>query len=561
MAEAERRQDMDFVQYARIIWLRRYTVLLTAVLAVLLALGVDAIRTRQYQGTAQIQLLSQNIQSNGSVVPLQPTDVSTDIALIQSAEVRTAAGRTLHIKSSLPTVSATEVGTTNVAQVQVTSTSPSLAARAANAYADAYVSVSSQRFLNTQLTAEKQIQAQINALSANASNLQGQLSNGSGGSSQSAISSQLTGIYTQIAALEGQLSSLQQATAEAHSGGVIISAASVPTSPSSPKPFQDAIIALVIGLIVGIGIALVRNLLDDRIRTQAELEHVTGNLPVLGLVPDIGEWRDSASTTLIAAEHPKSPTAEAYRALRTSIQFLSLDHPIRTLQVTSPAAGDGKTTTAANLACTIAQAGQRVILASCDLRKPRLHEFFGVPNTVGFTSVLVGHADLDQALVRIQGTNLLHLLPSGPIPPNPSELLGSSKAQELLSALGERADVVVVDTPPVLPVTDAAVVASQVDAVLLVATASKSTRRDVTRAMSSLGRVAAPLVGVVFNRASDLDSYAYYRYGYGYGYGYGTRSRNGRQAPDALRDTGELQPATAPRRRRAVAQAESPRGR
>ena len=234
----------------------------------------------------------------------------------------------------------------------------------------------------------------------------------------------------------------------------------------------------------------------------------------------VSEWRDKKKPFLVAAEHPKSPPAEAYRGLRTSIQFIGLDRTIKTVQITSPAAADGKTTTSANLAVTMAESGQNVVLVSCDLRRPRIHEFFGLANNFGFTSVLVGDTRLEDALISVPKFGNLTVLPSGPVPPNPSELLGSTKARDVFALLAQAADVVIIDSPPVLPVTDAAVLAGHVDAVVIVAAAQTTTRRDISRSIEVLNRVEAPIVGVVLNGASEADCYVYYRYGDQYGYGY-----------------------------------------
>ncbi len=171
----------------------------------------------------------------------------------------------------------------------------------------------------------------------------------------------------------------------------------------------------------------------------------------------------------------------------------------------------------------MAESGQNVVLVSCDLRRPRIHEFFGLANNFGFTSVLVGDTTLEDALISVPKFGNLTVLPSGPVPPNPSELLGSTKASEVFARLAQAADVVIIDSPPVLPVTDAAVLAGHVDAVVLVAAAQTTTRRDITRSIEVLNRVDAPIVGVVLNGASEADCYVYYRYGDQYGYGYATR--------------------------------------
>jgi capsular exopolysaccharide synthesis family protein len=193
---------------------------------------------------------------------------------------------------------------------------------------------------------------------------------------------------------------------------------------------------------------------------------------------------------------------------------MALDNPTKVLQITSPSAGDGKTTTSANLAWIMAEAGQRVILVGCDLRRPRIHAFFGLPNDIGFTSVLLGRAELRDALVPVPDQPRLQMLPTGPVPPNPSELLSSPMTQEVFRSLASYADIVVVDSAPILPVTDAAVLSTNADAVLLVVSAELDRRRDTVRSLEMLRQINAPLVGTVLNRAPESDSYSYYRYGY-----------------------------------------------
>ena len=199
---------------------------------------------------------------------------------------------------------------------------------------------------------------------------------------------------------------------------------------------------------------------------------------------------------------------------------------MHTLQITSPNAGEGKTATLSNLAVALARAGKRVGLVCCDLRRPRLHEFFGIANTVGFTSVLLGEVTLDAAMVRVKGEANIAVLPAGPLPPNPSELLASPRTAEVLTALQAHFDVVLVDSPPVLPASDAAVISGRVDVTLFVANAGETGRKEMSRALELLRQVGAPLIGVVLNGARNEPGS-----GYGYHYHYRPqeeRSRRGR---------------------------------
>ncbi|MDQ5854262.1 MAG: CpsD/CapB family tyrosine-protein kinase [Chloroflexota bacterium] len=216
----------------------------------------------------------------------------------------------------------------------------------------------------------------------------------------------------------------------------------------------------------------------------------------------------AADSRLIALRDPRSRAAEAYRTLRTNIQFASLDKPLRTLLATSSAPDEGKSTTIANLAVTIAQAEQRVILVDCDLRRPTLHTLFDVPNSTGLTSMMLE----EQAAPPLQPTDVptLMLLPSGPLPPRPADILGSRRMDAVIAALLHQADVVLFDTPPITSVTDAAVLATKVDGVLLVFR-SGSTRRDRARdARRLLEKVSAHVVGVVLTDVrAERDQYTY----------------------------------------------------
>ncbi|MBC8159966.1 MAG: CpsD/CapB family tyrosine-protein kinase [Roseiflexaceae bacterium] len=214
-------------------------------------------------------------------------------------------------------------------------------------------------------------------------------------------------------------------------------------------------------------------------------------------------------TQLITLRDPRSPAAEAYRTLRTNIQFSSLDNPLHTLLVTSTAPDEGKSTTICNLAVAMAQAEQRVILVECDLRRPSLHTLFGLPNEQGLTSLIL---EADQPLLPLHATEVpgLMLLTSGPLPPRPADILGSRRMEQLIARLRGEADVILFDTPPVVAVTDAAVLATRVDGVLLVLQAHKTSRERARQARQILEKVKANIIGVVLNGADAEQGYGYY---------------------------------------------------
>lgn len=212
---------------------------------------------------------------------------------------------------------------------------------------------------------------------------------------------------------------------------------------------------------------------------------------------------------LITMTDPRSPASEAYRTLRTNLSFYSLDEPLRTLVVTSPAPEEGKSTTVANLAVTIAQSGRRTILVDCDLRRPSLHEIFDVSNDTGLTTMVLD----ENAAIRLHDTGVdnLSLLTSGPKPPNPADLLGSRHVDRVLTLLTEQADMVLIDAPPVVGVTDAAVLGAKVDGVLLVVSAGKTRRDHAARAKETLEKARVRIVGVALTNApKDNTLHNYY---------------------------------------------------
>lgn len=242
--------------------------------------------------------------------------------------------------------------------------------------------------------------------------------------------------------------------------------------------------------------------LKDRrkVRRKEELEAIL-RLPVVGLLPQVAQRHHGDA--IVVLDKPRSASAEAYRTLRTSLMFMGIDKTVKCVQVTSATPGEGTTTVVTNLAAACVQAGMRVILLDCNLRRPMVHEAFGVSNDRGFTSVLRDECPLVEAVVNVEEEPFLAILPAGPVPPNPSELLSSERAKVILATLREHCDLLLIDTPPVLPTTDALVFSGHVDATLLVARTKGSTRREITRVGELLRQVKAPLVGTVLNGVKD----------------------------------------------------------
>lgn len=279
-----------------------------------------------------------------------------------------------------------------------------------------------------------------------------------------------------------------------------------PTGPSAPNTKMNLLLGLLAGLALGVGAALLRATLDNRIRGEADLRRVT-DAPLLG---GIAFDQDATRKPLLTQAAPQSPRAESFRQLRTNLQFANVSGRAQTVLVTSSLPGEGKSTTATNLAIALAQAGQSVCLIDADLRRPMVNEYLGLDRHVGLTSALVGSVDLNDVL-QPWGEDNLYVLASGPIPPNPSELLGSEQMKRLIVRLESSFDMVVIDAPPLLPVTDAAVLAQHVGGVVVVAGSQKLKIQDLEKSLTALEMVNANIFGVVLNRlpVKGPDAYAY----------------------------------------------------
>ncbi|MDP9343423.1 MAG: polysaccharide biosynthesis tyrosine autokinase [Actinomycetota bacterium] len=333
---------------------------------------------------------------------------------------------------------------------------------------------------------------------------------------QSTLSAERDSLVARLGVLQQELQTIQPPGTVQNEGGEVIQPANLPSAPSSPSHVRDGLLGLFAGLTLGAGWAFVRERLDDRIRSQHELERRL-EAPVLAAVSHIPAWRNDADAFSVLLRDPKSPAAEAYRTLRTNLQFLATKDPLRTLVVTSPTAGDGKTATAANLAVAMAQAGRKVFVISADLRRPRLHRFLGVPNEVGLSTLLADSSPVS-SVSKDAGVKNLRIIPSGPVPSNPAELLQGERMANVLQQLREFADVIIIDTPPVLAVADASILAALADGTLVVVNAASASRTTASQARRQLENAGARIIGSVLNNydPTSSDYYAYYYYYYQY---------------------------------------------
>lgn len=541
MEPMQDRSETDISEYLGVLRRRWFVVIGTMLLVVGIVAAVDFSKTPVYQASSQ--LLLQPKQSESIFAPIQSSSdptraVQNELKIVNSLAVQTAVKKAYGSDIS---IAATSGGEDDVIILSATDTDPRRAARKVNVYAETYQTERLDAIM-ADLTKSKNVlqqqindfQAQIDAVNAPLAKLDAVLAQTAATDPGYAnLVKQRTQIESEVAAkrsdMEKQLSDYQQRLQVLQlserlttTGGVqILNPATTPSAPISPNVARDLIQAALIGLILGICLAFLLEQVDDSIRTSGDLERATKPLPILGLIPLDDTWRDKNEPRITVQAAPVSATAEAYRSLRTTLQYLALHHPIGVVQVTSSNASEGKTSAIANLAYAFAEAGMSVAVIGCDLRRPRLHSFFQIDGAIGLTSVLLGSATLDESIQQSPVHPNIHVLTSGPRPPNPSELLSLDRTNDIIQAVLATHGIVLLDSPPVLPVTDALVLSRCVDATLFLAMEKDTSKRAAKRSILRLRQVDSPVIGTVLN---GVDAEGVYGSLYEY-YGYAPESR------------------------------------
>lgn len=290
---------------------------------------------------------------------------------------------------------------------------------------------------------------------------------------------------------------------------VVEQRASIPESPVVPKTTYNLALGLLAGVVIGISLAVLRDVLDNTVKDRQTIEEITKT----GVVGNIPLDKDRRTEPAISFDTDNSAIAEAFRKLRTNLQFLAVDAPPRVIVITSSVPGEGKSTTAINIALALAEADHNVVLVDGDMRRPSLHRYLDLVGQVGFSTVLSGRASLSESLQKTRFPGLT-VLTSGPIPPNPSELLASQAAKSLLSELRSEFDYVIVDSTPLLAVTDAAILSAASDGVLIIARYGRTKRDQLAHAVDSLRDVDASILGAVFTMTPTRGAAYYYNYSY-----------------------------------------------
>lgn len=307
------------------------------------------------------------------------------------------------------------------------------------------------------------------------------------------------------------LEALRLAKAQNTPAVVQVEKATKPTVPVSPKPMQTAMLAGLIGLLITAGIAFLVEFLDDTIKTPDDVKN-TLDTSVIGFIGDLHKSADE-SLGMYVAKQPRSPVSEAFRSIRTNLDYSSVDNPVRVILVTSPGESEGKSTIASNLAIVEAQSGKSVLLVDADMRRPKGHVMFNKPNRMGLSEIITGKLSIEEAVKSVEQINNLSIITCGNIPPNPSELLGSNKMAQIINEFRNAYDFIVVDSPPML-VSDAAILSTKVDGVIFVVIPGQTRVIAASRPMDELKQIGANILGVVVNRIPKNRGYYYGGYNY-----------------------------------------------
>ena len=510
--EIQEQDDSETIRdYLRLFWRWAWLIILAGILAGAASFLISIRMKPVYEAKSTILVSEASGTNTTDYTSLMASErltrtysemMTSETVLI---EVSQLLGLTTPLVDLAEMVTVSPVRDTQLIELAVRSTDPEEAARIANSlvgvFANQVQAIQSSRYSQS----KESLQAQLTEMERQIADFNEELDAAEDADEKDRLDSKLSQ-YQQI--YSNLLMSFEQVRlAEAQSSSNIsqIEPASVPYLPVSPKVLRNTALAVAVGMMLAAGGLVASEALDDTIKTPQDVQRVLG-LPVLGMIAR----NTIPDAYLITDYQPRSPVSEAYRMLRTNIQFANIDQPINTLLITSAEPLEGKSTISANLAVVNAQNGRDVTLVDCDLRRPTIHKRFGLPNKAGFSTLFI--STLDAMDTIRQATKIPHLsvLTTGPLPHNPAELIASRRMIEILKRIRAKGDMIILDTPPALAVTDASILAPVVDGVLLVLTPGSTKRMAARDMVEQITRVGGNILGVVFNNFSESrGAYAY----------------------------------------------------
>ncbi len=518
---------MELRQYWELLKKWLWLILLTTVIAALAAYFFSSRQTPIYRASTRL-LVSQSVTNSAS---LQYADIlaaerlsSTYAQMITARPILRAAidkaGLTgvVDLEKLAKLVSVQPVRDTQLIDLHVEYPDPIIATKLANALPEVFVEFNSQqqtaRYQELKISLQQQLQELSQEIQDTDAKLQA-LANATDAESkarEAVLEDRLAQYRSTFGNVLAQLENIRLAEANAQDTITVVEQAEVPQWPVRPRVMMNTLLAAIVGGMIGLGAAFLIEYLDDTIKTPDDIARIT-SASTLGI---IARGKGDSPDAIIALDEPRSPVAEAYRTIRTSIQFAGVDNPMRTIVITSAGPGEGKSTTAANLAVVMAQTGSKVVLIDADLRKPTQHKRWKLPNTVGLTGALLMDElsdNLDYLLTPTQTENLW-LLTSGQLPHNPSELLGSHKLKQLTKQLLKDYDILIFDSPPALAVTDPVILGREMDGVIVVVDSGATREPAIIHVLSEMERVQAHVLGIVINRFQRRGDSGYYYYYY-----------------------------------------------
>ena len=488
---------VDIREFMSKVGRHKWLIIAVAAFMIVLAAIYSYSRPSVYQATAQFLVrptLVQPLQAN----PFDTVSMPTEMQLVTSAQVANIARGTIGgtLQDVLDSVSVSNPANTQILDISYSAHTPQAAQAGAQAFAEAYQTFKHDQALGTIKSYSDTIRAQIADLDGQIASLNTQIAASAAGSpEEQSLTEERNSLDTARLASQNQLATVATLSSDP---GQVVEDAQRPTSPVSPKHKLDLALGLLLGLVAGVVLASLRDQARDRIQDPPLVARSLG-APILGSIPRAHRLH-VGSAHLASVDEPRGLAAEAYRTFRTNFLAVCKESKAKTILVTSARPGEGKTSTAANLAVALAQAGRSVVLVSADLRNPRIHAVFGVGNEQGLGQVLEGTLPLDEAIVETDLPDL-HILPSGPVAAidEPVELLQSDRMDEVLQECC-RSDFVIIDAPPIFPVADSLVLADLVDGVLFVTDAQSSTQASVAQSRRQIQQVGGRIVGGLLNR-------------------------------------------------------------
>jgi len=519
---------MELRQYWELLRKWLWLILLTTVIAAAAAYFFSSRQTPIYQASIRL-LVSQNLSNSAS---MQYADILaaermsrtyaqmlTARPMLEAAIAKAGLEGVVDPQILAKAISVQPVRDTQLIDLHVEYPDPAIAAKLANTLPQVFVD-----FNNKQKTARYQelkqaLQQQLQELDQEIKNADAELqqlvdaSDANSKARQTVLEDRLAQFRSTYGNVLAQLEGIRLTEANAQDTITVVEPAEAPLHPIRPRVLMNTLLAAIVGGMIGLGAAFLIEYLDDTIKTPDDIARLT-TLSTLGIIAKRKNSKNGENGGFVTIEDPRSPVAEAYRAIRTGIQFAGVDAPMRTLVVTSPGPGEGKSTTAANLAVVMAQMGKKVALIDADLRKPIQHKRWGVPNTVGLTGALLMDDVLDdlENLLTPTAVDNLWLLTSGQLPHNPSELLGSHKLKQLTEQLLRKLDILIFDSPPTLAVTDPVILGQTMDGVIIVIDAGITRDPALIHALTEMEKVNAHVLGIVLNRFNSKSSSGYYYY-------------------------------------------------